>query len=115
VSGHKQPLNDLPLHDVAFHNFRDIGFGSDPIPNPFGIDYDAGTVLAMVQASSFVRSNGRFQFEPFDFFFEKRVELFGAQIRAAPSRIILWALVDTDKNMMLIGDKRFHNPTRWLR
>ena len=73
---HEQPGDDLTVHHVPFHDFRDIGFVAYPVPDSFRIDHDAGTQVAMVEAPGFVRAHQPLQIETFRFALEMGVELF---------------------------------------
>jgi len=73
---HEQPGDNLTLYHVPFHDFRDIGFVSDPVPDSFRIDDDAGTQVAMVEAPGFVRADQPFQVQALGFALEMGVEFF---------------------------------------
>ena len=73
---HEQPGDDLALDHVPFHDFRDIGFIADPVPDSFRIDDHAGTQVAMVEAPGFVRAHQPFQVQAFGFALEMGVKLF---------------------------------------
>ena len=73
---HEQPGDNLTLYHVPFHDFRDIGFVADPVPDSFRIDDDAGTQVAMVEAPGFVRADQPFQVQALGFALEMGVEFF---------------------------------------
>jgi len=100
MPGHQQPLDHLPFENMTFHEFRDIGFGSDPIPGALGINDDTGAVFAVIQTPGLVGANGSFYAKTLDFFFEEGMQTFRSEIGTTAARIALRALIDTDKNMM---------------
>ncbi len=104
--GHQQPGDRFALENVAFHDFRYVGFAADPIPNPFRVYHDAGAVLAVVQAAGLVRSDSTFQAQSFYFFLEKRMQLLGALIRTATARVLFGPLIDTDEYMVFENGHR---------
>ena len=61
---------------MPFHDLGDIGFCSDPIPDPFGIDHQAGTQFTMVKTAGLVGPNKTFEIESLGFAFEMGVKLF---------------------------------------
>jgi hypothetical protein len=52
--GHKKSFYDLTLANVAFHDFCDISFFPNPIPDAFGINDHTWPIFTLVQASGFV-------------------------------------------------------------
>ena len=57
---HKQPGDDLTLHDMAFHDLCHISFCADPVPDPFRVNDHAGSQFAMVQAAGLIRAHKPF-------------------------------------------------------
>ena len=101
MPGHEQAFHQFALDHVAFHDFRDVGFIADPIPDAFRINDDAGAIFAMIQTSGLVGTDGTLETQTLNFLLEERVQLRGPVIGTAPSRVALGALIDADKNMML--------------
>jgi hypothetical protein len=91
--------HDFALDDVALHDFCHVGFGFDLIPHAFGIDDDAWSFGAMVEAPGFIGAYDVFQVQPLRFLFETGVERFRSKLRAAPAWIVRAPLVGTDENM----------------
>jgi len=108
---HQQPLDDLALYDMAFHDFRHVRFVADPVPHALRIDDHAGAEVAMVQASGLVGAHDALQIEAFDFLLEKSMQAFRATGGAAAARVVRRPLVDTDKN---VAFERGHGPSPGL-
>ena len=89
----------LALDDVAFHDFRHIGFCFDLIPHAFWIDDDARPFGAMIEASGFISAYDVFQVQPLRFLLEAGVERFRSELRAAPAWIVRAPLVGAYENM----------------
>ena len=51
---HKQPGDNLAVQNMLFHDLRHIGFGPDPIPYAFGINYHAGPEVTVIEAAGLV-------------------------------------------------------------
>ena len=100
MAGHQQPFDDFPFENMAFHEFRDIGFGSDPIPGALGINHDAGAIFAMIQTPGLIGANGSFYSKRSTSFLKKACKSFRSLIGTTPARIAFRSLIDTDKNMM---------------
>lgn len=98
---HQQSGHDLALDDVSLHDFGDISFRADPVPDSFRINNNAGPHFAMVKAAGLVGSHEPLQIQPFCFALEMSMELFRPQVRATASGITFGSLVDADKNMSL--------------
>ena len=96
---HQQAGHDFALHDMPFHDFRDVRVRFDAVPHAFGVDDDAGALRTMVQAAGFVRAHDVLQIQALGFGLEAGVQGFRTQFRAAASRIVRGALVDTDEDM----------------
>ena len=101
MSGHEQPFDQFTLDHVSFHNFSDVGFAPDPIPDAFRINHDAGTIFAMIQTPCLVGTDGALETEALNFLLEERVQFRGPVIGTAPFRVPLGPLIDANENMML--------------
>ncbi len=101
VPWHEQALDQFALDHVSFHNFRDVGFVPDPIPDAFRINDDAGTIFAMIQTTGLVGPDDALESKPVDFPFEERMQFHGPVIGTAPSRVALGPLINANENMML--------------
>lgn len=44
MSGHEQAFHQFSLDHMPFHDFSDIGFVANPVPDPFRINDDAWTM-----------------------------------------------------------------------
>jgi hypothetical protein len=100
MAGHQEPFDDFTLENVAFHQFRHIGFRADPIPGALGIDHDAWPIFAMIQTAGLIGSNRSFDPQPFHLFFKEGMQSLRSLIGTAPARVAFRPLIDTDKNMM---------------
>ena len=107
VPGHEQAFDQFTLDHVSFHNFRDVGFAPDPIPDALRINDDAGTVFAMIQTPGLIGPDDALEPEPLDFLFEERVQFRGPVIGTAPSRVALGPLINANENMMLESTHAF--------
>ena len=101
VPGHEQAFHQFSLDHVPFHNFRDVGFIPDPIPDAFRINDDAGPIFAMIQTPCLIGANNAFEPETLNLLLEERVEFRGPVVGAAPSRVALGPLINAHENMML--------------
>src|SRR5438105_14581511 len=84
---------------MLFHNFGDIGFRSSPVPHPFGIHDNAGTILAVIETPGLIGANDAFETQPVYFHFHKFLEPNRAAIGAAPTRVALGTLVNAHKDV----------------
>jgi hypothetical protein len=73
---HEQPGDDFTLHHMSFHDFRDIGFRADPVPNSLRVDYDAWTEVTMVKTTSLIGADNAFKIESLGFAFEMSMKFF---------------------------------------
>ena len=101
VPGHEQAFHQFSLDHVSFHNFRDVGFIADPIPDALRINDDAGTIFAMIQAPGLVGTDDAFEAKALNFLLEECVKLRGTVIGTAPSRVTLGPLINANEDMML--------------
>ena len=99
--GHKQAFHQFTLDHVSFHDFRDVGFIADPIPDAFRINDDARTIFAMIQTPCLIGTDNAFEPKTLNFLFEKSVKFHGPVVSTAPSWVALGSLINANKNMML--------------
>ncbi len=100
MSRHEKTFHQFPLDDVPFHNFSDVGFAPDPVPDSFRINDDTWTILTVIQTSGLVGTDATFESEPPDFLLEERVEFHRSVVGATTPRVFFWSLINTYKNMM---------------
>jgi hypothetical protein len=100
--GHDETGHNLAFNDVAFHNFRHVGFGFDLIPHAFGVDHDAWPFRAMIEAPRFIGTDNVFQVQSFRFLLEAGVERVRSELGATPTRIVRTPLIRTDEDVSFV-------------
>lgn len=95
----KQPLYRLIANDVRIDDLIDICRRDPAIPHGIRIDDDVGAMLALVEASGLVRSNGAFDSSLCQLDFKNALEFRVAGGIAAAARIIGRPLVTADKDV----------------
>ena len=73
---HDQAGDDFAFDDVALHNFGDVGFGLDTVPDALRIDHNTGSLRAMVETAGLVGSHDILQIETLGFLLEMSVQGF---------------------------------------
>ena len=101
--GHEESFDEFSLEDVTLHDFFHVRLGRDAVPHAFGIDHHARPLGAIIEAARFVGANDPFEVESLRLLFEKGVQGFRTELRAAASRIVGFPLVGTDENMSLVA------------
>ena len=95
-------LYHFAIFQMAFDDFVDIGMVNKGVPNALWVDHCHGAACAAVQTTGFVDPHTPHTRKPclFDLCFAMGKSLLCAMVCAA--RLTRWALVQTEKNMVLV-------------
>ena len=99
--GQPQPLHRPPMRQVFLDDLLHVLHLYKAIPDRVRIDHHHRPMLALVQASQFIRPDLPLQPRLFDRVFEGRFQLFASLPGATWPVGLLVALVGADKHMML--------------
>src|SRR5213079_2831034 len=96
----RQALHDAPVAQVLFDDLVDIRTVHIRVPDPFGVDHDAGSFLATIQASRLVDTDLALarQAELLDALLRVVADLRGALVVAADPLAV--ALVAAEEHML---------------
>ena len=99
--GRNQPFHGFAPKNVGFDDFIDIGRGHTPVPDCFRINHNIGSVLALVEATCFIRSHLVLQPTLRQLLLKNPLQLALAAWIAGTTWMSFRPLVDADKNVLL--------------
>ena len=99
--GKAQALDWLPVDDVGFDDFVDVGLGNVSVPDSFRIDHEIRAVFALIEASGLIGANASLESSGSEFLLEQFLQArIGLRIAAAAG-MVRRALVATDEDVVL--------------
>jgi len=110
VLGNQKSLHDLTAQQMSLQDFVDIGQFDTAVPDSLGIDDDAGSVFALVQAATAIGPHRGAKAPSLDGLLEGGTEKLGALRIAATPWMTLGTLVSTNEKMMSVVG---HRNARW--